>query len=53
MIVHEEVFQFLQKDFAQIVDVMNIRKVVIFFLHGHNAIIPLKLLLLTLLAFDD
>src|SRR5277367_276015 len=53
VIVHEEIFQFLQKGFAQILDVMNIRKAVIFFLHSHDAIIPLKFLLLTLFALDD
>jgi len=53
MIVDEEIFQFLQKRFAQVLDVLNVRKAMIFFFDSHNAIISFKFLFPTLFTLDD
>src|SRR5438876_1349872 len=53
VIIHEEFFQLAQELLAQIVDMLDISKTVIFALDRDNSIVALLVLLVPLLAFND
>jgi hypothetical protein len=53
VVVHEELFEFLDKFLAQIIHVLDVRVAVICLFNGNDVVVAFAVFLLALFAFDD